>query len=113
MTITGIVTILMFALAPYIWFIVAGIVIIVVLHLSAYLRGYQITRHHSVIALLLAGLVGLTAYVWVPWLTHSKLDYVATVFDWVALTGAAIAAFIVALIVLHPLSYLIRDRRIH
>ncbi|MGM0832093.1 DUF5368 family protein [Halomonas qinghailakensis] len=111
MTLTGIITILMYALAPFIWLMLAAAVIIVGLHLFAYLRGYQITHHRSVLALLLAGLVGLTAFVWVPWFTHSTLDYVATVVDWVALTGAAIATFIVALIVLHPLSYLISDRR--
>ncbi|EHJ94590.1 hypothetical protein [Vreelandella boliviensis] len=110
MTITGSVTILMFALAPYIWFIVTGVVMVVGLHLLAYLRGYQIAHHRSLFAILLAALVGLTAFVWVPWLTHSTLGYVATVFDWVALTGAAIATFVVALIVLHPLSYLISDR---
>ncbi len=110
MTISGILTIIMYALAPFAWLIVAGVVIVVGLHLLAYLRGYQVTRHRSLVALLLAVLIGLTALVWVPWLTNSTLSYVATVFDWLALIGAAIATFVVALVVLHPLSYLISDR---
>lgn len=112
MTLAGIVTILMYALAPFVWLILAGAVVVAGLHLFAYLRGYQITHHHSLLALVLAALVGLTAFVWVPWFTTSSLNYVATLFDWVALIGAAIATFIVALLVLHPLSYLIRDGRI-
>ncbi|AIA74198.1 DUF5368 family protein [Halomonas sp. XH26] len=108
MTIGGILTILMYTLAPFIWLLMIGLTIIIGLLLLAYLRGYQITHHHSHLASLLAVLIGLTAFLWVPWLTHSTLGYVATVVDWIALIGAAIATFVIAFITLHPLSYLIR-----
>ena len=110
MSIGGMLTILMYALAPFIWLIIIGLVIIIGLHLLAYLRGYQVTHHRSHLATLFALLIGLTAILWVPWFTHSTLGYVATVFDWVALVGAAAATFVIALIILHPLSYLISLR---
>lgn len=111
MSIGGMLTILMYALAPFMWLLIIGLMIIIGLHLLAYLRGYQITHHRSHLATLLALLVGLTAILWAPWLTHSTLDYVTTVFDWIALTGAVVATFVIALIILHPLSYLISLQR--
>ncbi|RUR34834.1 hypothetical protein ELY33_01260 [Vreelandella andesensis] len=107
MSIGGILTILMYALAPFVWLLIMGLIIIIGLHLLAYLRGYQITHHRSRPANLLALLIGLTAILWVPWLTHSALGFVATAVDWIALIGAAAATFVIALIILHPLSYLI------
>lgn len=110
MTISGIFTILMYALAPFMWLLVAGGITLAGLHLLAYLRGYQITRYHHRPTTLLALILSLTALFWVPWLTHSRLGYVVTLFDWVALGGAIIATFVMAFLVLHPLSYLIRLR---
>lgn len=110
MSIGGMLTIVMYALAPFMWQLIGGVFIMISAHLLAYLRGYQVTRHHSRFATLLALLIGLTALLWVPWLTHSTLGYVATMFDWVALVGAAVATFAIALIILHPLSYLISLR---
>jgi len=111
MSIGGMLTILMYALAPFMWLLISGLLIIIGVHLLAYLRGYQVTRHHSRFATLLALLIGITALLWVPWLTHSTLGYVATVFDWIALMGAAIATFVIALIILQPLSFLISLQR--
>jgi hypothetical protein len=108
MTIAGVLTILMYALAPFMWPLTIGVIAIIGLHLFAYLRGYQITRHRHRLTTLLALVIGLTAIVWVPWLTHSSLGYVATLFDWIALSGAAVATFLVAFTILHPLSYLLR-----
>lgn len=110
MSIGGMLTILMYALAPFMWLLIGGFLIMISVHLLAYLRGYQVTRHHSRFVTLVAIVIGLTAIVWVPWLTHSSLGYVATMFDWVALVGAAVATFAIALIILHPLSYLISLR---
>ncbi|KPQ24496.1 MAG: hypothetical protein HLUCCA13_09575 [Halomonas sp. HL-48] len=107
MTISGIFTILMYALAPFTWLLVVGSIVVISLHLLAYLRGYQITQHRSRYATILAILIGLSAVAWVPWLTHSTLANVATLFDWVALTAGIVAIFIISLVILHPLSYLI------
>lgn len=111
MSIGGMLTIVMYALAPFMWQLIGGVFIMISAHLLAYLRGYQVTRHHSRLATLLALLIGLTALLWVPWLTHSTLGYVATVFDWIALIGAAIATFVIALIILQPLGFLISLQR--
>lgn len=110
MSIDGMLTILMYALAPFKWLLIMGLIVIIALHLLTYLRGYKITHHRSRLTNLLALLIGLTAILWVPWLTHSTLGYVATVFDWIALIGAAAATSVIAFIILHPLSYLISFR---
>lgn len=110
MTISSMLTVLMYALAPFIWLIVAGVVILVVLHLLAYMRGYQFTQYRCLLATGLAAVVGLSAMFWVPWLTNSQFAYITTPFDWVAAIGSVIGAFVVAFLALHPLSYLIRDR---
>ncbi|MBR2515348.1 MAG: DUF5368 family protein [Halomonas sp.] len=107
MTIAGAITILTYALAPFMWLLIIVVIVVTGLHLLAYLRGYQITRYRHRRTTLLALIIGLTAIIWVPWLTHSSLGYVATLFDWVALLGAAAATFLVALLILQPLSYLI------
>jgi hypothetical protein len=44
-------------------------------------------------------------------LTSSRLAFVATVTDWAALIAAALGVALIAWLVLHPLSYLIRGRR--
>jgi len=110
MTITSILTILMYALAPFVWLIVAGVVVLVVVHLLAYMRGYQITEYRCMLATIVAVLIGLSAVFWVPWLTNSQFAYITTVFDWVAAIGSVIGAFIVAFLLLHPLSYLVRGQ---
>ncbi|MGM0823365.1 MAG: hypothetical protein ACQEUY_01425 [Pseudomonadota bacterium] len=111
MTIGGTLTIMMYALAPFKWLIIIGLILIISLHLFAYLNGYQITQHRSRLAALLAVLIGLTATLWVPWLTHSSIGYIATVVDWIGLIGAAVAMCVTAFIILHPLSYLISIQR--
>lgn len=107
MSIGGMLTIMMYALAPFMWLLIIGFIVTIGLHLLAYLCGYQITHHRSHLATLLAIFLGLTSIIWVPWLTDSTLNYVATTFDWIALTGAAVATFTIALTILNPLSYLI------
>lgn len=107
MTISGMLTILMYTLAPFVWLIISGLIIIFSLHLFAYINGYQIIRHRSRLSGLFAILFGLTAIAWVPWLTNSTLGYVATTFDWLALVASAIAISLIAYIIIHPLSYLI------
>ncbi|CAM3992258.1 hypothetical protein VRRI112168_09460 [Vreelandella rituensis] len=110
MTIYGTLIVLMYALAPFVWWLMAGITFLIALHIIAYLRGYQLTQYRCYPALVIAALIGLSSLLWIPWLTHSQLSYIATVFDWVALIGAMVGVFVLAFLALHPLSYLVRER---
>ncbi|MFO8045666.1 MAG: hypothetical protein R6U30_07320 [Halomonas sp.] len=111
MTIQSALTILMYALAPFIWLIVAGLAVLVIVQVSARLRGYR-TLHYRCLGANLASLaVGLSGLWWIPAFTNSQLSYVATAFDWVAMIGAIIGLTIAAWLVLHPLSYLVRAPR--
>ncbi|EWH03315.1 hypothetical protein [Halomonas sp. BC04] len=112
MTIQGALTILMYALAPFLWLIVAGLALLVVIQLVARLRGYRALAYRCLGANLAALAVGLSGLWWIPAFTNSRLAYVATAFDWVALIGAMVGLAIAAWLVLHPLSYLLRGRQI-
>ncbi|WP_299315795.1 hypothetical protein [uncultured Halomonas sp.] len=111
MTIQGAFTILMYALAPFLWLIVAGVVVLVAVQLIARLSGYRTLGYRCLGANLAALLVGLSGLWWIPAFTNSQLGYVATAFDWVAMMGAVIGLAIAAWLVLHPLSYLVRGKR--
>ncbi|MCE8017621.1 DUF5368 family protein [Halomonas sp. MCCC 1A17488] len=110
MTMTGILTILMYALAPFLWLIVTSVVLLLTVQLLAHLRGYRILGYRCLGANLAAIAVGLTGLWWIPLFTHSRLAYVASVFDWIALIGALFATAILAWLVLHPLSFLLRGK---
>ncbi|NOG32373.1 hypothetical protein HLB35_12525 [Halomonas sp. TBZ9] len=110
MSISSIFTVLMYALAPFAWLIIAGVVILLAVHLLAYMRGYQITQYRCMLATGIAALIGLSAFFWAPWLTNSQFTYINTVFDWVAAIGSIIGAFVVAFLLLHPLSYLVKGQ---
>ncbi|MDR5899887.1 hypothetical protein QC823_12905 [Halomonas vilamensis] len=110
MTFYGALTILMYAIAPYAWWLVAGAVFLVILHIVAYLRGYQITHYRCNGALIVSGLVGLSAIAWIPMMTNSQLSYIATASDWVALISGVVGIFILAYLLLHPASYLVREK---
>ncbi|QTF92137.1 hypothetical protein [Halomonas sp. BM-2019] len=111
MTLQGTLTILMYALAPFLWLILGGVGLLVVVQLVARLRGYRTLRYRCLGANLAALAVGLSGLWWIPAFTHSQLRYVATAFDWVAMIGAVVGLAIAAWLVLHPLSYLVRGRR--
>ncbi|WP_302139407.1 hypothetical protein [Halomonas alkalicola] len=111
MTIQGALTILMYALAPFLWLIVAGVGLLVIVQLIARLRGYAALRYRCLGANLASLAVGLSGLWWIPAFTSSRLAYVATVFDWVALIGAVVGLAVAAWLVLHPLSYLVRGQR--
>ena len=111
MTIQGALTILMYALAPFLWLIVAGVGVLVIAQLVARLRGYRTLHYRCLGANLAALAIGLSGLWWIPLFTHSRLAYVATLFDWVAMIGAVIGLAVAAWLVLHPLSYLVRGPR--
>lgn len=108
MTITSILTILQYALAPFLWLIIIAAAALILVQVVARMGGYRFTRHDSKPAVVLAILAGLSGLVWIPWFTHSRLTYVTTVFDWVMLSAALVGLAIAALLMFHPLSYLIR-----
>lgn len=110
MTITGALTILWFALAPFLWPIAVGVVLLVAVQGLAHLRGYRILGYRCLAANLAAIAVGLSGLWWIPLFTHSRLAYVASVFDWIALVGALIGLTAVTWLLLHPLSYLLQDK---
>ncbi|GEM_PF-747156 len=111
MTIQGALTILMYTLAPFLWLIVGAAGVLVVVQLVAHLRGYRIFHYRCLGANLAALAVGISGLWWIPLFTNSRLTYVATLFDWVAMIGAVVGLAIAAWLVLHPLSYLVRAPR--
>lgn len=110
MTITSVFTIVQYALAPYLWLIVVAVLALIAAQLLARLGGYRYLGHRSPMANILALLAGLSGLLWIPAFTHSRLEYVATAFDWVAMTGAIIGLAVFALLIIHPLTYLLRPR---
>ncbi|MFY0989870.1 hypothetical protein [Halomonas sp. C05BenzN] len=111
MTVSGALTILMYALAPFLGLILGALAVLIGVQLIARLRGYRALQYRCLGANLAALAVGLSGLWWIPLFTHSRLSYVATVFDWAAMIGAVIGLAIAAWLVLHPLSYLVRRPR--
>lgn len=111
MTIQGAVTILMYALAPFLWLIVGAVGVLVVVQLMARLRGYRTFQYRCQGANLVALAAGISGLWWIPLFTNSQLGFVATLFDWAAMIGALVGLAIAAWLVLHPLSYLVRAPR--
>ncbi|SEG11591.1 hypothetical protein [Billgrantia desiderata] len=110
MTVTGALTILWYALAPFLWLMAAGAALLVAVQGLAHLRGYRILGYRCPAANLAAIAVGLSGLWWIPLFTQSRLAYVTSVFDWVALLGALIGLTVIAWLLLHPLSYLLRGK---
>lgn len=110
MTIYSTLTILMYALEPFALWLNIGTTVLIALYFVAYLRGYQMTQYRCYFALTVAGLVGLSAMFWIPPLTHSQLSYVSTWVDWTALVIAMVGIAILTFLVLHPLTFLVRDK---
>lgn len=108
MTITSVLTILQYAIAPFLWLILLAAAILILVQIMARMGGYRFVRHSSKPAGVLAILAGLSGLAWIPLFTHSRLAYVTTVFDWVMMSAALIGLTVAVLLILHPLSYLIR-----
>lgn len=113
MTLSGILTILMYALAPFWWPIAAGTLTLAALHLLARRRGYRIRAYRCPGASLAALAAGVSALWWAPAVTHSRLTYVNSAFDWAAMIAVIIGVALIAWLVLHPLGYLLRGRQPH
>ena len=107
MTFTGALTILGFALMPYLWLLVALLIALVGVQTLARLRGYLLRQFAKGSSLALAVVVGLSGLLWIPAFTHSRLAYVASAFDWIAMLGALLGLAVLAFVLLHPALYLL------
>ena len=108
MTFTGALTILGYAIMPYLWLVILLLLVFLALQITARLRGYRCLSQPKGLSLALSALVGLSGLLWIPALTHSRLAYVATLFDWVAMLGALLGLALLAFLLIHPASYLLQ-----
>lgn len=99
MTLQAILVVMLYSIKPYLWLL---ILLVLALMLSWGLgwkrRG---TVSAGLIPLSLA--CGILAALLAPAITGSRLAYVATAADWVALVGVGIGAAIYAYLLLRPL----------
>ncbi|WP_163574187.1 hypothetical protein [Halomonas faecis] len=109
-TLSGILAVLANALPPFLPLILAMVALLITVQLIGHLRGYRLVNHHCQLTAIVSLLVGISTLWWLPWLTHSRLAFVATLTDWAALIVAALGVAIVTWLVLHPLSYLVRGQ---
>lgn len=110
-SLAGILAVLSYAIPPFLPLILAVLALLAVTQLIAHLRGYRLASYRCTPAALVALLAGLSALWWLPALTSSRLAFVATATDWAALIAAALGVALIAWLVLHPLSYLVRGPR--
>lgn len=90
MGILDILTVVFYSAMPYWWLFVLAIVVLIA---SFFIGKSALTMSRStmtVISIIVGVLVGLAA----PYITLSKLSYVATITDWAALIGIMVAVAI-------------------
>ncbi|HSH49896.1 MAG TPA: DUF5368 family protein [Halomonas sp.] len=110
-TFSGIFSVLSQALPPFLPLILTLLAVLVLVQLIARRRSYRLSGHRCLPAGIVALLIGASALWWLPALTSSRLAFVATTVDWVALVAATLGIALFAWLVLHPLSYLVRGPR--
>lgn len=108
MNLTSVLIIVWYTVQPLLWLVLLAAVILVGAQLTARLKGYRINRQPILLAVIISALVGLAALFIAPMATRSSLSYVATGFDWLALTLVLIGATVYSWLVVHPLLYLFR-----
>ncbi len=111
MTFTGALTILGYAVMPYLWLVILFLLVFFALQISARLRGYRCLKYPKALSLGLSALIGLSGLLWIPAITHSRLAYVASLFDWVAMLGALLGLTLLAFLLIHPASYLFKGKK--
>lgn len=110
MGISGILTVLWYTALPFLPLIIFAVILLLGVHLIAFRAGYRMKQCQYRKAMWVSGLLALAAIPLIPWLTHSSLNMVVTVFDWVALLGTAIGVGVYAWLVLHPIWYVTQNR---
>ncbi len=99
MSIEQILVVMLYTLKPYVVWIVLAVGVLVAAQLVGLKRPGKPCRLVLPASLVIGVVVALLA----PALTLSKLAYVTTVTDWIALVGIGVAAAIYAYLVLSPL----------
>ncbi|XKH59473.1 hypothetical protein LG290_12405 [Halomonas sediminis] len=95
----------------YVWSLAIALIILLGLHLAAYIHGYQFLVYRCYGAIIASLLVGASAFWWLPLLVDSQLAYVDSFFGWVVLATCAFWVAVIAYLYLHPLSFLLRETR--
>lgn len=108
-SISGILAVLAQAIPPFFPLIFTLLTVLILVQLIARMKHYATSDHRCLPAALLAMIIGISTFWWLPLLTHSRLAFVNTITDWATLCLAAIAITIYAWLVLKPLSYLVRS----
>ena len=110
-SLAGILVVLSHAIPPFLPLILSVLGVLVAVQLIARRRNYRSRAYRCMPAAIVAVLAGLSTSWWLPVLTQSRLAFVSTAVDWAALIAAALGVALVTWLVLHPLSYLVRDPR--
>ncbi len=107
----GIFAVLSNAIPPFLPLILTALAVLIIVQLFARRRSYHLRAHRCIPTTIVALLTGLSAVWWVPVLTHSRLAFVTTAVDWLALIAAASGVALLTWLVVHPISYLVRRPR--
>lgn len=99
MTIQQVLFVIAYSIQPYLWLIAMALVAL----LAAFLMGSVRRGQLSPQAYPLAAAVGVVTALLAPTLTGSRLVYVATITDWLALTAVGIGTACYTLLLLWPL----------
>lgn len=106
MTLSGILTVLWFALKPWLWLIILALVVLVAAQLAGRRKGYRCLSTQGRFAWIFGPILGLIAFFVLPSFFNSQMGYVQTSIDWLALIGGSLAVAVYALMVLRPLCHL-------
>ncbi|WP_346795409.1 hypothetical protein R5M92_08175 [Halomonas sp. Bachu 37] len=95
--------------SPMTWLLVLGIIVLLGLHLAAYIHGYQLLAYRSYIAIVLSLLLGASAFWWLPLMANSHLAYINGLWGWVSLSVSALVIALVGFLYFHPFCFLVRE----
>lgn len=106
MTLAGILTVVWFAIKPYLWLILIALAVLVAAQIAGRIKGYRCFSTQGRFAWTLGPIIGILAFIFMPGIFNSQFGYVATSFDWLALIGGSLGVTVYALMVLRPLCHL-------
>lgn len=99
MSIEQILIVMLYTLKPYVGLIVLVLALLIV----SWLFGRTRQGKRSSLLLPVSALIGLASALAAPTLTNSKLSYVTTTTDWIALIGIGLGATLYAWLLLAPI----------
>lgn len=106
MTLAGILTILWYAIKPWLWLIILALVVLIAAQVAGRRKGYRCLSTQGKFAWIIGPLLGVLAFFTLPGLFNSQMAYVNIGFDWLALIGGSLAVTVYSLMVLRPLCHL-------